>query len=196
MRTLVALLGLAAFLALFAGIHYSSDRVTFEEESLPAFVMAPGEVRSTAFQPTLPDTVVHIHLDIQGGPIDAYVMPSEQAARLPMGGSLRLDAPFSYDARWSRTNVSDTTEIRIVSDGRTWHDLILDNSDNHYDGDAQPTGTATVHLTARYIAVEERSLVLAYFAVLPSILLVTLTVVRKLRRLRRGGRRPSSPASP
>lgn len=179
---LVSLLGMAVIMAIFAGIHYSQGTPSVQEEVRPAFVLAPGEVRSTALQPSLAGSVILVELRIRGGPIDIYVMDDASAATLPHGGVIALDRPFTYDAAASRLGVAGEVSITLISDGETTLDILLDNSDAYYDGDAVPTGEVTVEFTSRYVAEEKRSLLLGYLATIPCVLLVAVTATRQVRR--------------
>jgi hypothetical protein len=118
-------------------------------------------------------------------------MPREWADRLADSGDFNLTQPFSYEAGPSRTGVNGTYEFALVSDGRTEHLLVLDNSDNFYAGDAVPdlggptNGTVSVRLTVHYLQEEERSLWLAYLAAAPGVALVLFTIGHRMWRTRR-----------
>jgi len=186
-RLVMALLGLAVFGALFAAIHYAPENRVRVDDA-PAFQLAPGEVRQTTLQPTVPGSPIAIRVRVFGGPLDLYVMEKEWSDNLAGGGRLSLDQPFSFYAEHSLLGLDGTTDFALVSDGVTDYLLVFDNSDNHYVGDtvpdpASPTnGTVSVQITIRYLEEETRSLVLGYIAAAPSVLLVAFTVGRKVRR--------------
>lgn len=188
-RLLAALLGLAVVFAVFAGIYYAPANVALRERGIGAFNLAAGEVRQEGLQPTLAGSDIVVEVEVLEGEVDVYVMDKEWASALPSGGRLDLDQPFSYHAALSRTYVNDTHTFTLRSDGRTWTSVVFDNSDNYYDGDAAPdeNATARIKLTARFVDEEERSLVLGYLAVVPSVLLVVVTLGRSWGRYRNGG---------
>lgn len=190
-RVVLALTGLAVFGALFAGIYYAPGNLTLKEEGDPAFRLAAGEVEQTTLQPTLAGTPILIQLQTFGGPLDIYVLEKDWSDVLPVDGVLRLDRPFSYDARRSLLGVEGQAEVTLVSDGKTSYIIIFDNSDNYYDGDTAPDpdsptlGQVDLLVTVRYVEEESRSLVFGYLATIPSLALVALTLWRKWRRGRR-----------
>jgi len=181
---LAFLLGAAIIAAVFAGIYYAPGNDEARVNGWPAFNLAPGEVRQDGIQPSVPDSPIAVQIEVITGEVDIYVMDKEWAASLPQQGSLRLDAPFSYyqDLSASRVNTSHT--FTIISDGETWFSVVFDNSDNYYDDDAVPAEDAVAELrvTVRYLEQEDRSLLLGYVAVVPSILLVVVTLGRVARR--------------
>ena len=189
-RLVMALLGLAVFGALFAAIHYAPENRVRVDDA-PAFQLAPGEVRQTTLQPTVPGSPVAIRVRAFGGPFDLYVMEKEWSDNLAGGGRLSLDRPFSFYAEHSIIGLDGSADFALVSDGVTDYLLVIDNSDNHYLNDtvpdvASPTnGTVSVQITIRYLEEEQRSLVLGYIAATPSVLLVALTLGRKVRQWRR-----------
>lgn len=185
-RTIIALLGLAVLGALFAGVYYTPENKT-KVEDVPAFHPGPGEVRTFGIQPSVPGSVILIQVEVYEGEVDLYLLEKEWASSLvsQRDGTLSLARPFSFLADHSATHVNGPFETALVSDGETWHVLVVDNSDNHYDGDAVPTnGSASVGITSRYVAEETRSLVLGYIAATPSVLLVVATMWRQGRRWR------------
>ncbi len=182
-RSVTFLLGSAVIAAVFAGIYYAPGNEQARTEGRPAFNLAPGEVRQTGIQPTLEGTPILVELVVDGE-IDVYVMEKEWAASLAdeRVDALRLDQPFSFDRELSRTMVNDTYTFSLVSDGLTWMSVVLDNSDNYYDGDSASNRTANVHVTIRFIEEESRSLTLGYIAAVPSVLLVVMTIGRQAWR--------------
>lgn len=191
-KLLAALLGLTVVFAVFAGIYYAPANVALREEGIGAFNLAGGEVRQEGLQPTLAGSDIVVEVEVLEGEVDVYVMDKEWASALPGDGRLNLDQPFSYHAGLSRTHVNDTHTFTLRSDGRTWTSVVFDNSDNYYDGDAAPgengTGQARIKLTARFVDEEERSLMLGYLAVVPSVLLVVVTLGRSWSRYREARR--------
>lgn len=185
-RLLAALLGLAVVLAVFAGIYYAPANVELRERGIGAFNLAAGEVRQEGLQPTLEGSDIVVEVEVLEGAVDIYVMDKEWASALPSNGRLSLERPFSYHAAQSRTHVNDTHTFTIRSDGETWTSVVFDNSDNYYDGDAVPdqNGTARIKVTARFVDEEDRSLMLGYLAVAPSVLLVVVTLGRSWSRYR------------
>ncbi len=187
-RTLIALLGLAVLGALFAGVYYMPEQ-ELRIEDVPAFHPGAGEVRSFGIPPSEPDSVILVQVEVFAGEVDIYIMEQEWGDTLVDrgDGGLHLDRPFSFLADHSATHVNGSFETPLVSDGTTRHILVIDNSDNHYAGDAVPdeNATASVAITTRYTAEEDRSLILGYIAATPSVLLVVVTVLRKWRRRRR-----------
>lgn len=196
-RVLAFLVGSAVLLAVFAGIYYAPENEQQRTVGVPAFNLAPGEVRQDSLQPTLRDSPIAVEILVLAGTVDIYVMDKEWAADLTRNGALHLDRPFSFDADLSATHVNVSHTFTIISDGETWKSMIFDNSDNHYDGDAVPGAgeTARLKVTVRYIEQEERSLLLGYIAVVPSALLVVVTLGRKWRRhhKQRGRRKEDKP---
>ena len=186
LRVTIALLGLAVLGALFAGVYYAPRNVEVRQEGAPAFQLAPGEAKQTVLQPTVPDTPIVVRLQVTGSPIDVYVMEKDWSDALPDAGQLRLDQPFSYYAEHSRFNVTGSHDLVLVSDGITEYLIVFDASDTYYDGDTPPgTGPAALQLTIHYVDEQTRSLVLGYIAATPSVLLVVLTLGRKVLRIRR-----------
>lgn len=189
-RLVVALAGLAVFAAIFAGIYYAPANVQQKEEGAPAFRLAPGEAEQTTLQPSLAGSPILVQVRVFGGPIDVYVLEKEWSDVLPVDGRLRLDRPFSYDSSHSIVGLNGSAEFSILSDGLTSYNIVFDNSDNFYEGDtapdlASPTqGGTEIQVTVRYLEEERRSLVLGYIAVLPSIILVLMTLWRKWKRRR------------
>ena len=187
-KTVIALLGMAVLGAIFAGVYYAPSNVEFKERGAPAYQLGPGEVQSDRLQPTVAGTPILIEATVRGGPIDLYILEKPWAESLPEDGRLQLDRPFSYHAQWSRTRLNGTAQLALLSDGRTEYLIVLDNSDNYYDGDAAPDlasttgGTVSVQLTIHFAREEQRSLVLGYLAATPSVLLLVLTLGRKARR--------------
>lgn len=188
-RISIALVGLAVMGAVFAAIYYDPDN-RVKTESAPAFQLAPGEARQTTIQPTIPGTDVTIHLDTVGGALDIYVMEKEWSDSLAGDGRLDLSRPFSFYREHSRLGAVGEAGIVLRSDGVTEYLLVFDNSDNHYDNDTVPDtsgptqGTISIQLTIRYLEEERRSLVLGYIAATPSVLLVALTLARRIHRWR------------
>lgn len=191
-RLVIALLGLAVFGAVFAGIYYAPENVRLKEEGAPAFALAPGEARQSTVQPTIPGSPILVQVRSFGVPFDLYVMEKEWSDELAGDGRLALDRPFSYYSEHSRLGVTGDVEITLVSDGVTDYLLVFDNSDNHYLDDTVPdlsdpqNATVSIQLTVRYLEEEGRSLVLGYVAATPSVLLVVLTLWRKWRHWRNG----------
>lgn len=189
-RLIVALLGFTVFGAIFAGIYYAPDNVHFKEDGVPAFSLAAGEARQTTLQPTIAGTPIVVEVRSFGGPFDLYVMEAEWSDPLAGDGRLSLDQPFSYLAEHSAIGLTGVTEFVLPSDGITSYVLVFDNSDAYYLDDTQPdpasptNGTVSVQLTVRYLEEETRSLVLGYIAAVPSIALVAITLVRKIRHHR------------
>jgi len=185
-RVTVALLGLAVFGAVFAGIYYAPRNVEVRQVGAPAFQLAPGEAKQSVLQPTIPGTPIAVRIEVTGGPIDLYVMQKDWSDVLPDAGVLDLSQPFSYYAEHSALGVVGTHDLVLVSDGVTEYLLVFDASDAYYTNDTPPgDGPAGVRLTTHYVEEQARSLVLGYIAALPSVLLVALTLGRKIARLRR-----------
>ncbi len=193
-KLVVGLTVLTVLGAVAAAFYYQPGPVEFREADLQAFNLAPGAVKSDGLQAAPEGSPVHVTVTAIGGPIDVYVVETEWAAHLPGDGELDLSRPFTYHAEWSRTGVNGTAAVSFVSDGVTSYDVIFDNSDNFYEGDAVPDlgsplgGVVSVGVEVRYLQEEERSLLFGYLATVPSVLLVLLTVGRKLRRRMRARR--------
>lgn len=185
-RLTVALVGLIVFGAVFAFIYYDPDNEV-KVRSAPVFQLAPGEARQTVLQPTIAGTPIVVQLNIVGNPIDIYLLEKDWSDPLARDGRLNLDQPFSHDAARSRVGVTGLIEFAIVSDGQTDYVLVFDNGDNYYANDTTPLndtqGTVSIQMTVRYVEEEERSLLLGYIAAAPSVILVAITLGRKLRRL-------------
>lgn len=185
-RVTIALLGLAVFGALFAGLYYAPRNVQPREEGAPAFQLAPGEAKQSVLQPTIAGTPIVVQVHVTGAPIDLYVMEKDWSDVLPRDGVLRLDRPFSYYAEHTRIGITGTHDLVLVSDGATEYLLVFDASDAYYGNDTLPgSQPAGIQLTTHYVEEQTRSLVLGYIAALPSVLLVVLTLGRKIVRLRR-----------
>lgn len=182
----MALLGLAVFGALFAGVYYAPRNLQPREEGAPAFQLAPGEAKQSVLQATIEGTPIAIRVEVTGSPIDLYVMEKDWSDLLPLQGSLSLAQPFSYYAEHSRFNITGTTDLVLVSDGETEYVLVFDATDTYYANDTLPgTAPSAIRLTTHYVEEQTRSLVLGYIAAVPSVLLVVLTLGRKMTRLRR-----------
>lgn len=185
-RITIALIGLAVFGALFAGVYYAPRNLQPREEGAPAFQLAPGEAKQSLLQPTIEGTPIVVRVEVTGSPIDLYVMEKDWSNVLPQQGSLVLDRPFSYYAEHSRFNLTGTHDLVLISDGVTEYLLVFDATDTYYANDTLPgAGPSAVELTTLYVEEQARSLVLGYIAAVPSVLLVVLTLGRKLSRLRR-----------
>ena len=188
-RLTIALLGLAVFGALFAGVYYAPRNLQPREEGAPAFQLAPGEAKQSVLQPTIEGTPIVVRVEVTGSPIDLYVMEKDWSDTLAGQGSLSLDGPFSYYAEHSRFNLSGSYDLVLVSDGATEYLLVFDATDTYYANDTLPgPGPSAIRLTTLYVEEQTRSLVLGYIAAVPSVLLVVLTLGRKLVRLRRWNR--------
>lgn len=189
-RLMVALLGLSVFGALFAGIYYAPQNLHAKQEGVPAFSLAAGEAIQTTLQATVADTPIVVQVQSFGGPIDLYVMEAEWSDPLAGEGRLSLDRPFAYLAEHSQIGLAGRTDFALLSDGVTPYVLVFDNSDAYYLNDTLPdqtsptNGTVSVQVTIRYLQEETRSLILGYIAATPSVLLVAVTLVRKLRQRR------------
>ena len=142
-RITIALLGLAVFGALFAGVYYAPRNLEPREAGAPAFQLAPGEAKQSVLQPTIAGTPIVLRIEVVGGPIDLYVMEKDWSDSLAGQGSLSLDQPFSYFADRSRFNVTGTLDIVLVSDGVTDHVVVFDATDTYYEDDTPP-GTQPV----------------------------------------------------
>jgi hypothetical protein len=130
-----------------------------------------------------------VRIEVTGSPIDLYVMEKDWSNQLAGEGILRLDQPFSYYADRSVFNITGSHDLVLVSDGATEYLLVFDATDTYYDDDTPPgTAPSGIRLTTHYVEEQTRSLVLGYIAAVPSILLVALTLGRKLARLRRWNR--------
>jgi len=189
-RVVASLVGLAVMGALFAGIYYAPDNQELRDIGPPAFAPSPGEVRSFGIEPSLEGYPILVQVTVISGEVDVYVLDREWGNELLATDQARIDLerPFNFHAQWSRSHVNGTFETTIVSDGETFYTLLIDNSDNHYEGDAVPdpeNGTAEVRITTRYVDTEKRTLVYAYLAATPSILLVAFALGRQGVRLRR-----------
>lgn len=189
-RFVLVLLGFTVFGALFAGIYYAPDNVHYKEQGAPAFSLAPGETRQTTLQATIPQTPIVVEVQAFGGPFDLYVLEKDWSDSLAGDGRLSLDRPFSYHAEHSRIGLDGRADFALLSDGVTEYVLLFDNSDAYYLNDTLPNpaspsnGTVSVQVTIRYLEEETRSLILGYIAATPSILLVAITLVRKIRQRR------------
>ena len=162
-----------------AGIPASSPHT----ERRPAFQVAPGEVRSDRVEAGVREGNISVHVHVEQGVIDVYVLESAVSDLIVDPGGLRLDRPFSYLAEWTRLGVTGNTTIRLPAGGS--YDIVLDNSDAYYGNDTQPDGeVALVRLNVRYPE-EQPSLLLGTLAAIPSVLLVLFTLVRSIRRWRR-----------
>lgn len=185
-RVTVALLGLAVFGALFAGVYYAPRNIEPRQDGAPAFQVAPGEARQSVLQPTIPGTPIAVQVHVTGHPIDLYVMEKDWSDGLPQDGTLSLDQPFSYYAEHTAFGILGTHDLVLVSDGVTEYLLVFDASDAYYDNDTLPGDIPSgIQLTTHYVEEQTRSLVFGYIAALPSVLLVVLTLGRKIVRLRR-----------
>lgn len=180
-----ALGGLAALGAVAAFFYVKPGPAGVEESELERYNLAPGDVRVEGLEPGRPGEAIRVTVS-PSGPIDVYVVEAEWTDPLLEEGRLDLSGPFSFHAEWSRVGLAGEAILEIPSDGVTAYRLLLDHSDNFYDGDAVPDG-AIVHVDVevRYPDRESHSLLLGYLATLPSILLVAFTVARKVRRRRR-----------
>lgn len=185
-RLTVALVGLIVFGAVFAFIYYDPDN-QLKVHTAPAFQLAPGEARQTVLQPTIAGTPIVVQLNAMGNPFDIYLMEKDWSDALARDGRLNLDQPFSYDAARSRLGVTGQLEFAIISDGQTNVVLVFDNGDNYYANDTVPdpndplAGTVSIQITIRYVEEEDRSLLLGYIAAAPSLILVAVTLGRKVR---------------
>lgn len=185
-RLTIALIGLAVFGALFAGVYYAPRNFQPREEGAPAFQLAPGEAKQSVLQPTIEGTPIVVHVEVTGSPIDLYVMEKDWSDTLAGQGSLSLEEPFSYYAEHSRFNLTGEHDLVLMSDGATEYLLVFDATDTYYDNDTLPgPGPSAIELTTLYVEEQTRSLVLGYIAAVPSVLLVVLTLGRKMARLRR-----------
>ncbi len=184
-RTLFALLGLALFGAIFAGIYYAPAVEEVERERA-AFNLAKGEIRPDFIERSVPGGEVSVNITIFGGNIDVYVMDEEWAASTLQPGEIgmNLSSPFSYHAQWTRLNVTGPQNWTFISDGQTRLAFVLDNSDTYYNDTAPAEGDVRVHIKTRYLEEEERSLIFGYLAAIPSVLLVVLTIIKQARNRR------------
>lgn len=186
-RTLGALLGLAVIMAVFAGIYYSDDPVVVTERP-PAFSVAPGEVSPDFLEPSVPGGEIRVNISVVGGPVDLWVMDQEWlASTIGEGGGFNLSRPFSYHAQYSVLNVSGAHNFTVVADGKTRLAMVFDHGDAYYEdtvpgADAEPVSIA---VQTRYLEEEQKSLVLGYVAVVPSVVLILLTLGRQVQRWRR-----------
>lgn len=186
---IVALIGLSLLGALFAAIYYSPENVVLRESGVPAFNLAPGEARIDFLEPSIENGPILVEIVVVSGRVDLYLMDQEWASSLTHGGSLDLSQPFSYHAQWSRLGLNESYSFTIVADGKTRYGMLIDNTDNYYEGDTVPeedpeNGTARIRIQTRYIAEEQRSLILGYIAATPSGLLVGYAFVKKWQRHR------------
>lgn len=185
-RITIALLGLAVFGALFAGVYYAPRNLEPREEGAPAFQLAPGEAKQSVLQPTIAGTPIVVRVEVTGSPVDLYVMEKDWSDSLAGQGSLSLDQPFSYYSEHSRFNVTGTHDLVLVSDGKTEYLLVFDATDTYYADDTPPgTQPSGIRLTTHYVEEQSRSLLFGYIAAVPSVLLVALTLGRRMVRLRR-----------
>ncbi len=184
-RTLLALLGLAFFAALFAGLYYAPDVEEVERERA-AFSLAPGEIQPDFIERSVRGGTITVNVTIFGGPIDIYVMDQEWASSTlnPEGGGMNLSQPFSYHAQWSRLNVTGAQSWTFIADGETRLAFVLDNSDTYYEDTSPGDEDVRIHIKTRYLEEEQRSLVYGYLAAIPSVLLVVLTIIKQVRKRR------------
>lgn len=191
-RLIVALLGLALFGALFAGIYYAPENV--EKRTSSPFNLFPGEVRVDFLEPSVADGAVHVTITASGAAIDLWVMDQEWVETVlePGEARLNLSTPFNYHAQWSVQNLTGEHNLTLVADGRTRLALVLDHSDAYYDDTVpgEEAQVAAVTVQTRYLEEERKSLVLGYIAATPSVLLVVLTIGRKLHRWRKERNEP------
>ncbi len=186
---IVALLGLSVLGAIFAAVYYSPENVVLRESGVPAFNLAPGEARIDFLEPSIEGGPILVEITVVSGAVDLYLMDQEWASTLTSGGTLDISRPFSYHAQWSRIGLNDTYGFTIVADGKTRYGMLIDNADNYYDGDTVPdpdpeNGTARIGIQTRYLAEEQRSLILGYIAATPSVLLVGYAFAKKWQRWR------------
>ncbi len=186
-RTMFALLGLAFFAALFAGIYYAPDIEEVERERA-AFNLAPGEVQPDFIERSIAGGTITVDLIIFGGPIDVWVMDEEWAASTlhPDQPGMDLSQPFSFHKEHTRLNVSGPQSWTLIADGETRLAFVLDNGDAYYEDTADSGDEVRVHIKTRYLEEEDRSLVFGYLAAVPSVLLVVLTIMKQVRDRRRG----------
>ncbi|MGB0653274.1 MAG: hypothetical protein ACPGQL_08745 [Thermoplasmatota archaeon] len=190
-RFLLLLVGASLLGALLAGVYYAPENIVLREEGAPVFNVAAGEARVDFLEPSIEGGAIHVTVTVLTGNVDLYVMDQEWAASLTDAGALNLSQPFNYHKQWTALNVSGQHELTLVADGATRYAVVIDNTDNHYDGDTVPanaTAMARVDMQTRYLAEEGRSLTLGYLAAIPSVVLVVYTLVRRWQRHRRGER--------
>ncbi len=197
---IVALIGLSLLGAIFAAIYYSPENVVLRESGVPAFNMAPGEARIDFLEPSIPGGPILVELTVVSGRVDVYLMDQEWASSLTREGSLDISKPFSYHAQWSQIGVNDTYSFTILADGKTRYGMLIDNADNYYEGDTVPdedpvNGTASIRIQTRYLAEEQRSLMLGYMAATPSVLLVGYAFAKKWQRHRDAQKAAGAPAA-
>ncbi len=191
-RLLVFLIGSSVLGALLAAVYYAPGNLEFRNAS-SAYNLGPGDVAQDTVHPTVPGSPIAYEIEVRAGEIDVYVMEQSWAASLSRAGEIDLSQPFSYDAALSKTKVNGTFSFVITSDGATSYVVVFDNSDNYYHGDAgegEEPGTARVSTSVRFVEEEARSLTFGYLATIPSVLLVVVTVGRKVRRWRRARASP------
>lgn len=185
-RTLLALLGLGLFGALFAGLYYAPEVESVERERA-AFNLAPGEVRPDFIESSIPGGLITVNVTIFGGPIDIWVMDEEWAASTLRGDNgMDLSQPFSYHKEHTRLNITGTQSWTFIGDGATRLAFVLDHGDAHYNDTGATEEPVRIHIKTRYLEEEERSLVYGYLAATPSVLLVVLTIGKQIRDRRRG----------
>lgn len=190
-RTLGALLGLAVIMALFAGIYYSDDTVLVTDRP-PAFSVAPGEVQADFLEPSLPGGEIRVNITVTGGAVDLWVMDQEWvASTIGEAGGFNLSRPFSYHAQYSVLNVSGPYNFTVIADGETRLAMVFDHSDAYYDDTAPSAdaGPVSIGVQTRYLEEEQKSLFLGYLAVIPSVVLVLLTLGRQVQRSRQRRKR-------
>lgn len=185
-RLLVALLGLALFGALFAGIYYAPQNV--ERRTQSPFNLMPGEVLSDFKEPSIAGGEVVVNITVVGPPIDLWVMDQEWLETVidTQEQRFNLSRPFNYHSQWSIIGLSGHRDISFIADGKTRLALVLDHSDAYYN-DTVPSddaGVANVFIQTRYLEEEQKSLVWGYIAAVPSVVLVALTLARKVQRRR------------
>ncbi len=188
MRSMIFLVGASVLGAIMAAAYYAPDNLEFHESS-SAYNLGPGEVKQDTVHPSLAGSDIVYEIEVRGGSIDVYVMERPWAASLSTRGNIDLSQPFSFDAGLSKTHVNGTFSFVIHSDGETTYNVIFDNSDNFYAGDAGEDGnqtTARVSTVVRFVELESQSLTFGYLATIPSILLVVVTFGRQYKRWRRG----------
>lgn len=181
-RTLFALLGMAIIGAIFAGVYYAPDNIE-KRESYP-FSIAPGDAEDDLLEPSIPGSLIEVNMIILGGPIDLWVMDQEWTEDILDEDEprLNLSRPFSYHAQWSQKGLTGIVNLTFVADGETRRTLIFDNSDAYYEDTPGSGDVVRINIQTRYLEEEQKSLILGYIAVLPSVLLVILTLARQIRR--------------
>ncbi len=185
-RIIVALLVLAVLGAVFAGIYYAPRNFEVREQGKAAFGMGPGEVQLELLPRGPVGSPILVKVQAFGA-LDLYVVNEEWTRHIAGGGRLSLENPFSYYSHLSQVGLNGSVEFTLISDGATNFVLLFDNSDNYYANDTIPqsTGAVTYQWSARYLEQEARSLVLGYLAAVPSVLLVAVTIGRKLQKRKR-----------